>query len=600
MPIYSDGEAGSSVRAKINAAITAADKIELQGGDQVGTYNLRSEFIAAAPGLTVDNGGIVTASGVKYMADSTATDISDLPGWLPFGDKWYIDHFAENTTPGTTDLSAALTDALLAGRDIYHLATSYRYARASGFYTLTNQRLIGAGAGQTTVTFEGTSGSFMNFFRAGDRSGFIGMKIVIEGAGTETIDLISPRGDFGVFKDCEFDGGMTGGNWEANLFHLADTTNAHSWTVRDNNVHDYKWAFLKDNSDTSNNNYWVVTGNTFKDMWAPATVNTPNGDAIGWVFDSNTFDTNNDGGGFGHLSGCAGGYGFKFVHNTFLGACNYALHFEESDKLVASNNVANLVNGGFIIMLENGAGGVPNKPNDECVITGNVIQGDTSTGFHGILVNSDGGGPSARRTVITGNVIRGFDRGISWGTNVGSISVPVISNNSVFECNTGIQGASMTRNIKDNVIGSCPIGLKSFEGGGRVGKNTFIDCALPLSTDANALMADGIVLEFDEFSLPTGDQNIDLMPLPAQFNARIGVSADFGSTNHQYCSYDAIWDGSTATGFAAAVIVEGSGSVGSPNLAQDGVSLQANYNNTSGSAKDTRLSVDITGTIIIT
>ena len=71
-----------------------------------------------AAGGTAPEGSIATDGTVFYIASTGATAIADLPGWLPF---LYVspDHFATNTTPGTTDMGAAINSALSYGRKVF-------------------------------------------------------------------------------------------------------------------------------------------------------------------------------------------------------------------------------------------------------------------------------------------------------------------------------------------------------------------------------------------------------------------------------------------------------------------------------------------------
>lgn len=69
-----------------------------------------------ARGETPPDGTVWSDGTVSYVYDGTTTAISDMSGWAPFGDV-YPDHFDENTTPGTTDMSAAVQDFIS-----YHVA----------------------------------------------------------------------------------------------------------------------------------------------------------------------------------------------------------------------------------------------------------------------------------------------------------------------------------------------------------------------------------------------------------------------------------------------------------------------------------------------
>lgn len=112
MPTFNDGENLGSVRTKINAAITTVDNLEAQGGNLYAAYETRAEAVAAiAGGLSIPDGGVLSAAGVMYLADDGSTGISDMLGFAPFGDVT-PDHFGENLTQGTTDMQSAAQAAV--------------------------------------------------------------------------------------------------------------------------------------------------------------------------------------------------------------------------------------------------------------------------------------------------------------------------------------------------------------------------------------------------------------------------------------------------------------------------------------------------------
>lgn len=72
-------------------------------------YNTRAELISAvAGGLVLADGAIALAGPVVYQAKAGATDIADLPGWIPFGAS-QLSHFN-----GVGDNATDATDALMA------------------------------------------------------------------------------------------------------------------------------------------------------------------------------------------------------------------------------------------------------------------------------------------------------------------------------------------------------------------------------------------------------------------------------------------------------------------------------------------------------
>lgn len=82
MPTFNNGESGSSVRGKINSAITKAELA-------VKPYDTRTEAVSALSGLSsdisivrwLDDQGDV----VEIVRDAGSTEITDIPGWRYFG-----------------------------------------------------------------------------------------------------------------------------------------------------------------------------------------------------------------------------------------------------------------------------------------------------------------------------------------------------------------------------------------------------------------------------------------------------------------------------------------------------------------------------------
>jgi hypothetical protein len=71
-------------------------------------FTTRAAFVAwVDAGNTVPDGMVVTAAGLNYLAQTGATAISDLPGFVP-ADMVTPEHWAENVTPAVTDMTAAI------------------------------------------------------------------------------------------------------------------------------------------------------------------------------------------------------------------------------------------------------------------------------------------------------------------------------------------------------------------------------------------------------------------------------------------------------------------------------------------------------------
>ncbi|MBC7739000.1 MAG: DUF2793 domain-containing protein, partial [Candidatus Saccharibacteria bacterium] len=99
----------------------AASAVAMTGGGTAQDYagfNSRAGFVAWAAGKTPVTGTVIDAAGYAYRYVGTGTVISDLAGWVPAGFT-YPDHFAQNVTPGTTDMRAALVTALAYSSTVY-------------------------------------------------------------------------------------------------------------------------------------------------------------------------------------------------------------------------------------------------------------------------------------------------------------------------------------------------------------------------------------------------------------------------------------------------------------------------------------------------
>lgn len=100
--------------------------VDIQSAANV--FDTRAEFVAANtsnPTLHGGSGVVVSAGGLDYLRMVGSTAISDLPGWVPFGDVT-PNHFATNTNPGVTDMTAALQAAVNYSSRVHGMAEDYR------------------------------------------------------------------------------------------------------------------------------------------------------------------------------------------------------------------------------------------------------------------------------------------------------------------------------------------------------------------------------------------------------------------------------------------------------------------------------------------
>lgn len=125
-------------------------------------FDTRSAALTFLSTETLADGSQIVIRGLGFRKKTGATAISDMAGWLPAGDI-YADHFGENTTPGTTDMSAAIQAALtyvgsLGGGFVRLLAGTYIAAALScPNYTF----LVGQGKSATVLKLRNGANTYL-------------------------------------------------------------------------------------------------------------------------------------------------------------------------------------------------------------------------------------------------------------------------------------------------------------------------------------------------------------------------------------------------------------------------------------------------------
>ncbi len=104
-------KAGISVTDALALGTDVANSLPFALKIQSANIQTRAEFVTYQSTRTFLEGAWVQVAGLTYLFDDASTAISDLPGWKPVGNI-YPDHFGENTSPGTTDMTAEIQDAI--------------------------------------------------------------------------------------------------------------------------------------------------------------------------------------------------------------------------------------------------------------------------------------------------------------------------------------------------------------------------------------------------------------------------------------------------------------------------------------------------------
>lgn len=108
-------------------------------------------------------GSIASDGTVQYEYLGTGTVIPDMPGWVPYGDVT-PDHWAANTTPGTTDMTTAIQAAInyvggLSGGGTVRLRDTNYFVSATITISTNDTNLIGAGETATELRRSGDYGN---------------------------------------------------------------------------------------------------------------------------------------------------------------------------------------------------------------------------------------------------------------------------------------------------------------------------------------------------------------------------------------------------------------------------------------------------------
>ena len=131
-----------NLNANTMSGTLPAANVSMTGGGTVQDYagfSTRAGFVAWASGKTPAVGSIMDAAGYSYRYIGSGTAIADLAGWVPLGYA-FPDHWAQNLTPGTTDMLAALTAALAYSATVYLSGGSYAVSNTLAW---NNATLIG-------------------------------------------------------------------------------------------------------------------------------------------------------------------------------------------------------------------------------------------------------------------------------------------------------------------------------------------------------------------------------------------------------------------------------------------------------------------------
>lgn len=152
-----------NVQVGSNATYTIGALMDTPVGDaqdwarQVRFFATRAAFVTWAAANTPAVGAVQEVEGLSYRYIGTGTAISDLAGWVPVGDV-YPDHLATNTTPGTTDMSAAINAALVYSPVVKLKSATYI---CKNIVLNTNNSIIGAYQGLSVLKLPNSANTWL-------------------------------------------------------------------------------------------------------------------------------------------------------------------------------------------------------------------------------------------------------------------------------------------------------------------------------------------------------------------------------------------------------------------------------------------------------
>lgn len=346
-----------------------------------------------------------------------------------------LNRYGTNTTPGTTDMSAALTAALAVGKDVYVPAGTYYFASASSFTLQSNQAIYGDG-----------NLSIMNFaYNLG--SNIKGSNVTDSVVRNLTLKVATHATAVAYYGVVEFSGICTNclvENCDISGYSMCGVLlqDAVSCTVRGNYFHGVTFdsgagdgaAVYMRGTSTGGCLYNLVYGNQiFADSYHGIVILTGGAVTPGTGLNKYNLVSNNRIGqqeGYGILASYSGN-GVYDLFNQIIG--NYVENAQGNANVAGGSSGAGIycVSAGGILIANN-------TIRNCCVITGNESLAPAGVGVAGT-------GATSAPVVVTGNVISGMTQ--YHGIDVTSCAGPVnVVGNTILFPSSNVTGAPIKVN----------------------------------------------------------------------------------------------------------------------------------------------------------
>ena len=268
--VFRNGETPNNMQANLdmdsnsilNAGRVNTEVLVLNGAEIVTSENIahvrsfetRADLVAWAGTYTPVVGAVAKAGGISWVYDGVSTAISDLPGWKPFANP-YPDHWTENTTPRTTDMTSAF-DAAIAyledgatvqrgGGTVGLLGTDYAVTNLATI-DKHNVQIIGAGRRASRIYVTSTTGDVITWGNGTDLVFGPGMHRLSIVSGVERTSgrfVVLDLARSGSFSDMDVEGWYDG-------FHLQECARLNFYDI---------WGSCRGRT-TKANNFFTIEG----------------------------------------------------------------------------------------------------------------------------------------------------------------------------------------------------------------------------------------------------------------------------------------------------------------------------------------------------
>lgn len=459
-------------------------------------FDTRAQAVSWLAGDGTPDGTLIVVAGLAFRKKTGANVIADFPNHVPAFDV-YLDHFAENTFPGTTDLRAAFVAAKnwltsLGGGVLNLGASTYYWATtASPIGLAANIRVRGRGIRATTIICSVSSTTFFSHFNINTTD------VAFEDLTFQFPTLANCQTAFAnaaagrlTMRRVRFVGGVTGTSTPS---HSAYVLNVSATTGFDDVLFDecefegVSYAWLQSNATTAAHRNIIARNCRSLNCYRSSLgINSPNADLDGYQVVGGIHENTALTGPNCLAIGVASGHNVNVGPLTIRGYWWTALHFEEKVRnLVVHDVVGELSDGDFLDLTSNNISGTWYRP-EKVNISNIVAEKLGSASGIGVRLTFDGNPVTpSDKVVLSDGVLTNWATGMQIAVS-GDDTIKV-QGWEFNGCTTGLDMANDgTIDAADLTFKSCATAIRARKGG-LIQRPTFQTCTETHLVDAGIL-----------------------------------------------------------------------------------------------------------------